>query len=47
MRMTVLTVLSRLELENMQIKDEIIEICDKIRNTYGEVTMVEELRQQD
>ncbi|MBQ7286248.1 MAG: tetratricopeptide repeat protein [Candidatus Gastranaerophilales bacterium] len=46
MRITVLSVLSRMDNENNQLKDEIIEICDKIRNEYGEIAMVEELRQQ-
>ena len=46
MRLTVLSVLSKMENENNHIKDEIIEICDKIRNEYGEIAMVEELRQQ-
>ena len=37
----------KLDNENKEIVDEFNEICDKIRNEYGDNAMVEELRQQN
>ena len=45
-RMLALNAILKIETENSQIRDEILNICDRIQTLYGDDAIVEELRQQ-